>query len=76
MEKFPNWQEVLHILRRKWQPIPLFLPGKFHRQRSLVGYSPWDCKESDTTEWLSLHFAHDTYNMKFRTDKSVLYFGC
>ena len=29
---------------------PIFLPGKFHGQRSLVGYSPWDCKESETTE--------------------------
>ena len=27
--------------RRKWQPTPVFLPGKSHRQRSLVGYSPW-----------------------------------
>ena len=36
--------------RRTWQPIPVFLPGKFHAQRSLVGYSPWGCKESDTTE--------------------------
>ena len=27
--------------RRKWQPTPVFLPGKFHGQRSLVGYSPW-----------------------------------
>ena len=26
---------------RKWQPTPVFLPGKFHAQRSLVGYSPW-----------------------------------
>ena len=30
--------------RRKWQPTPVFLPGKFHGQRSLVGYSPWSCK--------------------------------
>ena len=29
---------------------PVFLPGKSHGQRSLVGYSPWGCKESDTTE--------------------------
>ena len=29
---------------------PVFLPGEFHGQRSLVGYSPWDHKESDTTE--------------------------
>ena len=36
--------------RRKWQPTPVFLPGKFHRQRSLVGYSPYCHKESDTTE--------------------------
>ena len=28
------------LWRRKWQPAPLFLPGEFHRQRSLVGYSP------------------------------------
>ena len=31
-------------------PLPVFLPGEFHGQRSLVGYSPWGCKESDTTE--------------------------
>ena len=35
--------------RRKWQPTPVFLPGKSHGQRSLVGYSPWGHKESDTT---------------------------
>ena len=29
---------------RKWQPTPVFLPGKSHGQRSLVGYSPRDCK--------------------------------
>ena len=40
--------------RRKWQPTPVFLPGKSHGQRSLVGYSPWGCKESYTTE--QLHF--------------------
>jgi len=38
--------------RRKWQPTPVFLPGKFHGWRSLVGYSPWGCKELDTTERL------------------------
>ena len=35
---------------RKWQPMPVFLPGKFHGQRHLAGYSPWGCQESDTTE--------------------------
>ena len=29
---------------------PVFLPGEFHEQRSLAGYSPWDYKESDRTE--------------------------
>ena len=32
------------------QPTPVFLPGKFHGHRSLAGYSPWGCKESDMTE--------------------------
>ena len=40
-------------LKRKWQPTLVFLPGKFHGQRSLVGYGPWGCKEWDTTQWLS-----------------------
>ena len=41
------------LWRRKWQPTPVFLPGKSHGQRSLGGYSPWGRKESDTTEPLS-----------------------
>ena len=36
--------------RRKRQPTLVFLPGKSHRQRGLVGYSPWGHNESDTTE--------------------------
>ena len=36
--------------RRKWHPTPVFLPEKSHGQRSLVGYSPWDRKESYMTE--------------------------
>ena len=35
--------------REKWQPTPVFLPGKSHGQRSLVGYSPWGHKELDMT---------------------------
>ena len=34
---------------------PVFLPGKFHGERSLVGYRPWGYKESDTTEHLSTY---------------------
>ena len=40
--------------RRKWQPTPVFLPGKSHGQRSLAGYSPWGRNELDMTE--RLHF--------------------
>ena len=36
--------------RRKWQPTEVFLPGKSQGQSSLVCYSPWVCKESDTTQ--------------------------
>ena len=43
--------------RRKWQPTPVLLPGKFHGLRSLVDYSPWGHKESDTTEQLHFHFS-------------------
>ena len=42
--------KMLNLWRRKWQPTPLFLPGKSHGQRSLAGYSPRGCRESDTTE--------------------------
>ena len=37
---------------RKWQPTPVLLPGNFYGLSSLAGYSPWGCKESDTTERL------------------------
>ena len=36
--------------RKEWQPTPVFLPGKSHGQRNLVGHSLWGCKDSDTTE--------------------------
>ena len=36
--------------RRGWQPSPIFLPGESHGQRSLVGYRPWGCRESEMTE--------------------------
>ena len=39
--------------RREWLPTPVFLPGEFHGQRTLVGYSPWGQKESDTAEQAS-----------------------
>ena len=48
--------KLLHR-RRQWHPTPIFLPGKSHGQRSLVGCSPWGREESDTTEWLHFHFS-------------------
>ena len=45
--------------RRKWQPTPVLLPGKSHVWRSLVGYSPWGCKELDKIEQLHFHFSLD-----------------
>ena len=41
---------VLSVWSRKWQPTPVFLPGEFNGQRSLAGYSPKGCRESDVTE--------------------------
>ena len=48
-----TWIRSLHPedpLEREWQPTPVFLPGECRGQRSLAGYSPWACKESDMTE--------------------------
>ena len=50
--------------RKKWQPIPVFLPGKSHGWRSLAGYSPQDRKELDTTEWLHFHFSLSSRHKK------------
>ena len=47
---------VMHW-RRKWQPIPVFLPGKSHGRRSLEGCSPWGRWGSDTTERLHFNFS-------------------
>ena len=52
-----TFESVLMRWRRKWHPTPVLLPGKSHGQRSLVGYSPWGRKESDTTEQFHFHFS-------------------
>ena len=46
------FHSILYFWRRKWQSTPALLPGKSHGRRSLIGYSPWGRKESDTTERL------------------------
>ena len=48
VKNLPAMQESQ--VRSLGQDTPVFLPGEFHGQRSLVSYSPWGCKESDTTE--------------------------
>ena len=54
-----EWNNVIcsNMWRRQWQPTPVPLPGKSHGWRRLVGWSPWGCKESDTTERLHFHFS-------------------
>ena len=51
--KFPSRTYYDLYWRREWQLTPVLLPGESHGQRSLVGYSPWGCKELDMTKWLS-----------------------
>ena len=50
-------QMQIKTTMRQWHPTPVLSPGKSHRQRSLVGCSPWGCKESDMTERLHFHFS-------------------
>ena len=47
----------MYFRRRQWKPTLVLLLGKSHGWRSLVGCSPWGCKESDTTERLHFHFS-------------------
>ena len=57
--------------RRKWQPTPVYLPREFYGQRSLAGYSPWGCKQSDTTN-TSLHFRHSDKSPPFPSTSSLI----
>ena len=52
LQGMDNWGYV-----RQWHPTPVFLPGRSHGWRSLVGCSPWGLEESDTTERLHFHFS-------------------
>ena len=52
--------------RREWLPTLVFLPGEFHGQRNLEGYSPQGHKELDTTEQLTLSLSfscHSAYGI-------------
>ena len=48
-----GWEDPLE---KEMATTPVLLPGESHGGRSLVGYSPWGCKEVDTTERLHFHF--------------------
>ena len=50
-------------LRKEMQPTLVFLPGEFHKQGNLVGYSPWGPKEWDTTEQLTLSLFTDVKSL-------------
>ena len=56
----------------QWQPTPVLSPGKGHGWKSLVGYSPWGCTESDTTERLHFHFSFHALEKEMATHSSVL----
>ena len=60
---FDSWVRKIPW-RRKWQSTPTLLPGKSQGRRSLIGYSPWGCKKSDTTERLNFHFIYTSIKKK------------
>ena len=55
--------------RRKCQPTPVLWPGKSHERRSLVGYSPWGRRESDTTA--RLHFLHSLHTLSLEKEMAI-----
>ena len=58
--------------RRKWQPLPVFLPGESRRQRSPAGYSPWGHTQLGTTKWLTLSLSYAKYLNRFPPHKLTL----
>ena len=59
------------LWKREWLFTPIFLPGEFHGQSILVGYSPWGCKESHTTERLTHIFTLGIVHLQFLVNTSV-----
>ena len=56
-----QWQRICLQMQETWvqslEPIPVFMPGKSHKQRHLVGYNPWGLKESDALSTCTLALA-------------------
>ena len=61
------------LWRRKWQPSPVLLPGKFHEPKSLIGYSPWGRKELDMTEQLHFTSLYTLLYIKEIINKDLIY---
>ena len=61
--------------RREWQPTPACWPVESHGQRSLVGYSPWGRRESDTTERLRTHARVNKASMQTVLSMSLAWFS-
>ena len=57
--------------RGQWHPTAVFLSGKYHGQRSLVGYSPWGLEESDTTDDFTFTFHLHALEKEMATHSSV-----
>ena len=57
--------------KRKWQPTLVFLPEEFHGKRSLVGYTPWGCKESGMTYQLNNNIVRPTDQETASNEKRV-----
>ena len=62
-----SWVKKI-LWRSKWQPTPVFLPGESFGQRSMVGYSPQGCKESDTTEQLIIAYQNQKSHILHSVD--------
>ena len=59
--------------RREWLSTPVFLPGEFHGQRSMAGYSSWGRKELDMTEQLTLSLSMGNRTERLRARALDLY---
>ena len=69
---FIYWHFFKSNWRRQWHPTLVFLPGKSHGWRSLLGYSPWGHEESDMTERLHFPFSLSCIGEGIVTHSSVL----
>ena len=64
------------LQRRKWQPTPVFLPGKFHGRRNLAGYSPWGHKVGHSWAHTHTHTHTHTICCTLQLNFSFLFAPC